>query len=147
MAPDIKGVSDVINRYLESYVKRNVDLMATTIAQDSNTIGFGTDAGEYWKGWTTIKNVAEKQFKAIVEVSWTRGQPQINFSRDGNVAWYAEELVGNFLSGNTKTTSKVRFTCVLEKRNNNWLITQFHRSVPVEKYAVPYLETHGVSFD
>ena len=144
---DTKGVSEVVDRYLEAYAKRDIDAFGKTLAQDNDSLGIGTDEGEYWKGWTTIRNVAEKQFGAIREVNWKRGQPQLRFSRDGNVAWYAEEMVGDFLSGDKKTSCNLRFTAVLEKRNNQWVIVQFHRSVPVKGYAVPYLERHGVRFD
>lgn len=148
MAQDTKAVSEVIDRYLQAYVKRDVELLGTTLAQENETIGFGTDQGEYWKGWTTIRNVAEKQFAAFVEVDWKRGKPNYRYSRDGKVAWYCEEMAGEFMSaGGTKTECDIRFSAVLENRNGNWLITQFHRSVPVETHAVPYLETHGVMFD
>ncbi len=144
---DLKGVKEVIDRYLESYVRRDIETMATTLAQDNDTLGIGTDEGEYWKGWPTIRNVVEKQFGAIVECHWKRTAPTVNFSRDGNTSWYAEDLTGDFLSGSKKTTCNIRLTAVLEKRANNWVIVQFHRSVPVKGYAVPYLETHGVRFD
>jgi ketosteroid isomerase-like protein len=146
-AQDLKGVNEVIDRYLESYVRRDVEALATTLAQDNDTLGIGTDQGEYWRGWTTIRNVTEKQYGAILESNWRRGTPHIRFSRDGNVAWFAEEMTGEFLSGDKKTSCPFRFTAVLEKRANNWVIVQFHRSVPVEEHAVPYLETHGVTFD
>lgn len=144
---DLKDVNEVIDRYLESYVRRYVETLAATVAQDNDVLGIGTDEGEYWKGWTTIRNVAEKQYGAFIECHWKRGTPTIRFSRDGNVAWFAEELKGEFLSGGKKTSCPIRFTTVLEKRANNWVIVQFHRSVPVEGHAVPYLETHGVTFD
>ena len=144
---DIKGVNDVIDRYLEAYARRDIESLSTTLAQDNESLGIGTDEGEYWNGWPTIRNVAEKQFGAIREVHWKRGQPIVRFSRDGNVAWYAEELCGDFLAANKKTSCDLRFTAVLEKRNNQWVIVQFHRSVPVKGYAVPYLERHGVRFD
>lgn len=144
---DQKNVSEVIDRYLESYVRRDIETLATTIAQDNDTLGIGTDEGEYWRGWTTIRNVVEKQFGAIREVHWRRGQPTVRFSRDGNVAWYAEEMTGDFLAGDKKTSCLFRLSAVLERRANNWTIVQFHRSVPVKGYAVPYLETHGVRFD
>jgi uncharacterized protein (TIGR02246 family) len=144
---DMKGVSEVIDRYLQAYAHRDINALSTTLAQDSETLGFGTDEGEFWKGWTTIRNVMEKQFGAIREINWKRGQSQIRFSRDGNVAWFAEEMGGDFLSGSKKTTCAIRFTAVLERRANQWVIVQFHRSVPVEGFAVPYLEKHGVRFD
>jgi len=144
---DIKGVSDVVDRYLEAYAKRDIDALGKVLAQDNDALGIGTDEGEFWKGWTTIRNVTEKQFGAFREVNWVRSQPLIRFSRDGNVAWYAEELTGDFLSGTKRTTLPLRFTAVLERRANQWVIVQFHRSMPVKGYAVPYLERHGVRFD
>jgi uncharacterized protein (TIGR02246 family) len=144
---DVEGVREIINRYLGAYVERNMEAMETTMAHDDTMLGIGTDENEYWQGWNAIKAAKEKQLRALTETNFRRGTTLINFSTDGNVAWFAEELMGDFCVGEEKTTCHLRFTGVVEKRDGKWTIVQFHRSMPVKGYAVPYLETHGVRFD
>ncbi|MFH1873696.1 MAG: nuclear transport factor 2 family protein [Pseudomonadota bacterium] len=144
---DFDGVKRVIDRYLSAYEERNLDAVEATIAHDKAVLGIGTDEGEFWKGWTEIKSAKEKQLAAITETTLNRGHTEISFAQCGKVAWFAEELSGDFWVQGNKTTCHLRFTGVLEKRDNKWVIVQFHRSMPVKGFAVPYLETHGVRFD
>ncbi len=144
---DIEAVKVVIDQYLSAYGERNLSAVESTMAHDKTVMGIGTDEGEFWKGWTEIKAAKEKQLAAISETTLNRGHTEVSFAQCGKVAWFAEELSGDFVVQGEKTTVPLRFTGVLEKRNNKWFIVQFHRSMPVKGFAVPYLETHGVRFD
>ncbi|PIU58019.1 MAG: hypothetical protein COS89_02570 [Deltaproteobacteria bacterium CG07_land_8_20_14_0_80_38_7] len=144
---DIEGVKNAINRYLNGYVEKNIDAIEDAILQSNDTIGIGTDENELWRGWAEIKSATERQLKAFSQINFKRGKTITNFSDDGTVAWFAEELSGKICSGKSEHTCHIRFTGILEKRNNKWEIVQFHRSIPVVGCCVPYLETHGVRFD
>jgi uncharacterized protein (TIGR02246 family) len=144
---DMKGVAALIDSYLSAYKSRDINALSSIVAQDANFTAFGTDANETWYGWESFRTMAEKLFRAVKEIEWKRGKQTINFSQDGNVAWFAEELAGKFLSAGERREFTFRLTGVAERRGGKWVLVQFHRSVPVEKFAVPYLETHGVRFD
>lgn len=140
-------VAQLIDRYMKAYETRNVDVLAQTVSRDADFVAYGTDQGEVWHGWEMYLGATEKLFGALDDIRWQRGKPTIRFSKDGNVAWFAEELNGKFLTGGEEHGCDLRITGIAEKRGGQWTIVQFHRSVPFTPHAVPYLETHGVRFD
>ena len=140
---DIQGVKQTLDKYFEAYTKRDIQLMSQVLANDEALFALGTDEEEVWRGWDDVRDAKERQFEAIDECYWKRGETTINFSRRGNVAWFAEEKEGSFVIKEQRLKCDFRFTGVLENRDGRWVITQFHRSCPVKEYAVPYLETHG----
>jgi uncharacterized protein (TIGR02246 family) len=145
---DVTEIASLIKSYLDAYQHRDIEALASVMATDKNFLGFGTDEGEVWLGWEEYKSSTEKLFGAMEEIHWVMEQePTVRFSRDGNVAWFTEELTGNFVTTGEKHVCDFRFSGVCEKRNGSWKIVQFHRSVPAEEHAVPYLEIHGVRFD
>jgi uncharacterized protein (TIGR02246 family) len=144
---DAQEVKSLIDRYCDAYRHRDIDSLSDVIANDPQFVAFGSDEGETWLGWEEFRSASEKLFGAIRELHWNRGTPVIRFSRDGTVAWFTEELSACYVSANEKGECSFRFSGVAEKRSGGWVFVQFHRSVPVKGYAVPYLETHGVRFD
>ncbi len=142
-----KDVTDLINRYLEAYQRRDISALGDVVARDANFVAFGSDEGETWYGWDKFRTAAEQLFAFAREIHWNRGTPRVTFSRDGNCAWFAEEMTGNFLTGEGKHECKFRLSGIAEKRGGQWVLVQFHRSVPTKEYAVPYLGMHGVRFD
>jgi len=149
MAPqyNTNDVAQLIDRYMKAYETRNIDVLVQTVARDTDFLAFGTDVGESWHGFQVYLGATEKLFGALDEIHWKRGTPAIRFSKEGNVAWFAEELHGKFYTGGEEHTCDLRITGIAENRGGQWQIVQFHRSVPFHPHAVPYLETHGVRFD
>lgn len=88
-----------------------------------NGIFLGTDISERW---TVV------EFKAYADPHFKKGQgwtyrPQfrkIYLSEDGNTAWFDETLL-NDKYGNTRGSG------VLVKSQGNWLIAQYHLTLPV----------------
>lgn len=147
-ANDVTAISEVIQDFLDAYQHRDIESLGEAVANDDRFMAFGTDEGEVWHGWTTFRSAAEKLFGAMEEIHWERAKsPLITVSRDGGAAWFAEEMKGLFVTAGEKHECRFRLTGVAEKRDGAWKIVQFHRSVPTEGHAVPYLETHGVRFD
>ncbi len=145
---DVGEITELIKDYFEAYQHRDIEALASVVANDENFMAFGTDQGEFWDGWEEFKTASEKLFGAMEEIHWEReNEPKIHFSRDGNVGWFAEEMCGHFVTGGEKHSCSVRISGVAEKRDGEWKIVEFHRSVAAEEHVVPYLETHGVRFD
>lgn len=140
---DVQGVKRTLDKYFEAFTKRDTELISQVLSNDENLFALGTDEEEVWRGWDSVRNAKEKQFEAITECQWERGETTINFSHSGNVAWFAEEKEGSFVVKDQHIKRDFRFTGVVEQRDGRWVIVQFHRSCPVKECAVPYLETHG----
>jgi hypothetical protein len=63
----------------------------------------------------------------------------IKISRSGTVAWYSMFLnLTVTFRGETVQWEGARTTGVLEKRDGQWVIVQFHNSMPVLKRAAEY---------
>lgn len=145
---DISEITELIKDYFDAYRHRDINALAGVVANDDDFIAFGTDEGETWEGFEEFKSASEQLFGAMEEISWERSKkPWIHFSRDGNVSWFAEKLGGKFVTGGEDHECDLRISGVAEKRDGDWTIVQFHRSVACEEHVVPYLETHGVRFD
>lgn len=145
---DTDAIRELVNEFLEAYQHRDIDALAGVVSNSKDFFAFGTDQGETWIGWEELKTASEQLFGAMEEIHWDREQEsRIHFSKAGDVAWFAEEFTGCFVTAGEKHDCEVRITGVVEKRAGDWKIVQFHRSVTPEDHAVPYLETHGVRFD
>lgn len=142
----VKEVQSVIDRYISAYVNRSLNELSSCVATDEDLMAFGTDKDESWAGWKGYSAAADTLFRVAKEISWKRGKTSIVFARCGQVAWFCEELSGRFVTGGNQSECAFRLSGTAENRDGKWVIVQFHRSVPVEGCAVPYLETHGVRF-
>jgi ketosteroid isomerase-like protein len=146
-SPGMQAVVEVLDRYFNAYQRRSIEEIAGVVACDATLMAYGTDEGEVWHGWDDYRLATETFFRVVQELHWNRTTPRVAFSRDGNVAWFSEDVTGYFVSGGGRHECSFRMSGVLERRDGNWTIVQFHRAVPVNEYAVPYLDAHGVRFD
>lgn len=91
------------------------------LAEDS--IFMGTDATERW---------TKKQFQDYAHPFFARGRAwsfkaarrSIQFSKDGNIAWFEEDL-------ETPNLGPARGSGVLRREKSQWRIVQYNLSVPI----------------
>ena len=129
----------VISKMWESFVQGDHKMFAETMAQDSDMVTFGTDASERWDGWDDLQKSVKKQFDAFDILNVKRMDKKLNLSNSGEVAWFSEIVDWEFLFEDKKQIIKgVRYTGVMEKRENEWKIVQFHSSVGVSGQVIAY---------
>ena len=126
-------VKEAINNVIGWAVKKDFNLFFNTISDDSNFVSV-TPRNRVKFGVQEVKNDtafwASPNFKAVRH---ELHDLKINFSRDGNVAWYYCVLDDfNTWKGQPANWEKVRWTGVLEKRNGSWRLVQQHYSWPKE---------------
>lgn len=110
---------------------KDTSLLYSIIANDENylevhpenTVVFGIkkfkEAERFW---------LDPRFKHVKFETWDM---HINISQDGKVAWYYCMLNDiNDWEGQSVSWENVRWTGVLEKRNDNWRMVQMHFSYP-----------------
>ncbi len=108
---------------------KDISLLYRIIANDSNYIEVDPNA-RIVKGFQDFKK-AEKfwmnpDFKAV---RYEIMDLTINFSQSGDVAWFFCVLDDiNEWQGQPANWENTRWTGVLEKRDNNWVIVQMHFS-------------------
>jgi uncharacterized protein (TIGR02246 family) len=123
-----KAVKDVLDKFAESYARRDLNSAMSLIAPDADVVIYGTGADE--------KRIGQKEIKAQFERDWAQiEEPALEYkwvsiSASGNVAWAAIDSVfkGKMDGQNLKLQSRV--TEVLEKRGDRWLIVHGHFSFP-----------------
>ena len=129
----------VISKMWESFVLGDHKMFAETMAQDSDMVTFGTDASERWDGWDDLQKSVKKQFDAFDILNVKRMDKKLNLSNSGEVAWFSEIVDWEFLvEGKKQIIKGVRYTGVMEKRENEWKIVQFHSSVGVSGQVIAY---------
>ena len=132
----VKEVVDGLTRTLET---EDMMMFDKIMAHDTDMVNFGTDVSERWVGYEALKNAVQKQFDSFENTKLTVREQVIRVHKSGEAAWFSEIADWNVIAmGDTIEIKDSRFTGVLEKRNGNWVIVQFHASVPVSGQAAHY---------
>tara|TARA_B100001287_G_scaffold227717_1_gene197700 strand:+ start:1052 stop:1531 length:480 start_codon:yes stop_codon:yes gene_type:complete len=137
--PSANEADFVISKMWESFVQGDHKMFAETMAQDTDMVTFGTDASERWDGWDDLQKSVKNQFDAFDILHVKRMNKKLNLSNSGEVAWFSEIVDWEFLvEGKKQIIEGVRYTGVMEKRENEWKIVQFHSSVGVSGQVIAY---------
>ena len=125
-------VKSVVDEFKQFWETEDMSLLSTIMAHDSDMVNYGTDANEIFVGWNALKDSIQKILPEIEKTKITVRNQHINFDMSGNVAWFSQIWDWNLVFGGQPIQlPNQRLTGVLEKRNGNWMIVQFHNSVPV----------------
>ncbi len=122
------AVLAVLNNFMESYKKRDIDGLLALLAPDDDLFLFGTGLDE--------KRIGREQFKFQAERDWAQTEAlAFNFTQHyisaaGPVAWVAAEGLGQGKVGGQEIEFPLRMTAVLEQRDDKWLLVQSHVSLP-----------------
>jgi len=143
VAVDLEGakaaVNSVINLMFESIETENIDLFSKVIAHDPDIIVFGTDAAEKLVGYEPFAETVKKEFESFEETKVTSRERVIKVHKSGEVAWASMLVdVRGKTQGQPFAVEGIRITGVCEKRDGNWVIVQWHASVPVSGQAIKY---------
>jgi ketosteroid isomerase-like protein len=127
------AVKAVLGKLAEGYAKRDLALLRAVFASDPDVVMYGTGADEKRVGLAEIEAQAERDWSQSESVSLTYGWTSV--SAAGSVAWVAADTVFNVKAGGQAMSLHGRFTFVLEKRGEQWLIVQSHASFPAAGQA------------
>ncbi|MEW5961736.1 MAG: nuclear transport factor 2 family protein [Chloroflexota bacterium] len=122
------AVLAVLNKFMETYQKRDIEGLMSTLAPDDDLFLFGTGIDE--------KRIGRAEFKFQAERDWAQTEAlAFNFtwrriSAAGPVAWVAAEGLGQGKVGGQEIEFPLRMTAVLEQRGNEWLLVQAHVALP-----------------
>jgi ketosteroid isomerase-like protein len=127
------AVMAVVDKFNETYARRDIDGLLALFAPDSDLVLFGTGADEKRVGLAELKFQAERDWAQTDSISFELGWHSV--SAAGSVAWLAAEGMGQAKFDGQEMSFPFRFTAVLEQRGNKWLFTQGHLSVPAPGQA------------
>ncbi len=126
-----KEVKDWLTAYAKAYEKKDLNALMSMIAAEAVFID-SSPQGRYM-GADAIKKAYQAEFtqiqSVVMEPTW------LTASTKGDQAWFAAELMAKVDLGNEKFSVPGRWTGVLEKRGDKWLIilSHFSYTAPDEK--------------
>jgi len=122
------AVLAVLDKFNESYRRRDIDALMALFAPDDDQIMFGTGIDEKRIGRDQIKFQAERDWSQTEALAFNLNWHQV--SAAGPVAWVAAEGLGQGKVGGQEIEFPLRMTAVLEQRGDEWLLVQSHVSLP-----------------
>jgi hypothetical protein len=135
LAAERAEIERVVNNSIGWALTKDLDLLYSSLAQDSAFFIFHPDSASTVIGWAEFEPLTEVWMNpAFVATRFQVKDLRINLSRSGTVAWYSATLddFGEW-QGEPVGWENARWTGVLEKRDGRWLITQMHFSFSVEQ--------------
>ena len=122
------AVMAVLDKFLQSYKKRDLKGLMSLLAPDDDLFMYGTGIDE--------KRIGKEQFEFQAKRDWSQSDELAfnltwhKISSAGTVAWIAADGFGQGKMGGHEVQFPVRMTAVLEQRGNDWFLTQSHISLP-----------------
>jgi len=124
------NVTLVVNEFTKIWETKDMNLLSKIVAHDSNMVNYGINANLVFIGWDALKDSIAKMWSVMEMKKMDVKNQVINVDPSGNVAWYSEICDMDLLyGGHPMQILNQRYTGVLEKRNGNWVIVQFHNSI------------------
>lgn len=126
-----KEVMAVLNKFAESYSKRDLEGLMSLIASDADGVLIGIGSDE--------KRVGLDEMKIQFEHDWSEFEAasiifnRVSISAAGAVAWVAADTLFKMTIEGQDLIFPCYHTNVLEKRGDKWFIVQTHYSVPFEE--------------
>ena len=137
--PTYENAESLIQKMWDSFIDGDIDAFSQTMSKDEDMVTFGTDASERWDSWQELEDSVGVQFDAFDVISVDRKNKSLKISNSGNTAWFSETVDWEFLSnGKTEAVKDIRYTGVMEYRNGQWKIVQFHCSVGVAGQVIEF---------
>lgn len=128
---DIAAIENLLENYILANENQDFDLIKKIWAPDDDIILYGTDSDERLMGWTNIETAIKEQFGYITDTYISASNQFIKLNCTGNTAWFAETLNYNYMyKGEAHSYEGLRFTGIVEKIDENWVLVQAHLSVP-----------------
>ena len=124
-------VALVLEKYVIANENQNLNLIKEVWATNPDIVVIGTNSDETIIGWDAIENALQRQFESIEDTYISVRDQRIEINETGNTAWFSEFVNYNYIyQGKPVKYEGLRFTGVLEKINDDWLIVQSHMSIP-----------------
>lgn len=126
------NISEMLDQLANSIETGNMSIVEKIWCPKEETMLIGTENNEKLIGWTAIKDAIQGQFSKLNETLISITDQNIWLSKDGNTAWFFEELNYNFIyNDKAMSIEGIRFTGVFVKNTDGaWKLVQGHMSAP-----------------
>lgn len=128
-AVEKQAIKTVLDNYILSIEKEDIELYGEIIMHDPIMVNFGTGAADYIVGWDALRKVIEDQNAALSETKITQSDVTINISPDAKFAWATSLWNFQATMGGQVMQLPVRCSWIMEKQEDFWVIVHFHKSI------------------
>lgn len=126
----VRAAMEEINAAWET---EDMETFSRLVAHDEDMVNFGSDVADRWVGWDALKKGLGQQFEVFSKTKVTPRHTDIHLAESGRLAWLSQAMgIKTEFLGNP-VELEARITGVFEKRENDWLMVQFHYSVPISE--------------
>jgi ketosteroid isomerase-like protein len=132
LAIDVESaaVADMLNRYIEAVEERDLVKYAKVVAHDDDLAWYGSMPGQI-VGWSEVEQVIRGMYEALSDIRITQTDLRVHFSPDRRLAWATCLWDFRAKMGDQPVLEPTRCTWVLERRDVDWVIVHWHKSVGV----------------
>jgi hypothetical protein len=132
---DLQAEKEKVALVLEKYVianeRQDIEMVHDIWAPEPDIVVFGTNSNEKLLGWEAIKEAVQRQFDSFEDTYISIHDQIIHVDEMGRTAWFSEIVNYNYIyQGENMQYEGLRFTGVLKKFDDDWLIVQSHMSIP-----------------
>jgi len=124
------AVADTLNRYIDAVEKRDLVKYSAVVARDDDLAWYGSMPGQI-VGWSEVEGVIRGMFDALSDIKITQTDLRIHSSPDRSLAWATCLWDFRARVGDQPVIEPTRCTWVLERRDPDWVIVHWHKSVGV----------------
>lgn len=124
------AVAETIARYIEAVEAEDLEKYAAVVAHDGDLAWYGSMPGQI-VGWGEVEGVIGGMFEALSDIRITQTDLRIRMSPDRQVAWATCLWDFRAVMGDQPIEEPTRCTWVLERREGDWVIVHWHKSVGV----------------
>ena len=125
---DRAAIQTTLRNYIASIENENLDSYSPNMAHDTAMVNFGV-FGPPIAGWAALTEVIAAQNEALAQTKIAVTDQHIHIAPSGQFAWATCLWDFQTTMGETPVALPVRCTWILEKRNNQWVIVHFHKSL------------------
>ena len=127
------AVEATLSQWANAYSKRDLDRALALITPADDVVGIGTGQDEWRVGTEEFKAELERDFSQA-EVPSVDYEPVV-VSEAGSAAWVAGRARVQARVDGQELTLGGSLTAVLEYRDDRWLLSQMHFSLPAAEQA------------
>ncbi len=130
---DQKEVEHCIHDAIGWALTKDINRLFSIMANDENFFIYHPDSRSTIIGFDAFKQLGESSWMkdAFKATDYAIRDMRINYSMHGNVAWYSCMLDDHAeWNGQKIGWDNCRWTGILEKRDDRWVIVQMHFSFP-----------------
>lgn len=129
-------IMDVLDKYAQAYSDKDIESMMSLFADDPDLVVIGTGEDEWIEGYNELKTGFKRDFSQADNIKIIFDK--VTISSSGNFAWVSSKMAMICEIGVEGIKLSGRLSLVLEKRDNNWLITHIHFSLPALEQKTGY---------